>query len=74
MRITDYERGHSLRDICISLTLDEAEELSIYLKKLLRNPQINRAYLSEIKGAHLEKEITIAVDGSALQPKTFRAA
>ena len=74
MRITDYEKGTSLRDICISLTLDEADELRIYLNKLVKDPKLTRAYLSEVRGSRLDKEITIAVDGSGLRPKTFKAA
>jgi hypothetical protein len=62
MRITDYEKGQTLRDICISLTLEEAQDLALYLNRLLQDPGVNRAYLSEVVGAHLEKEITIAVD------------
>ncbi len=62
MRITDYEKGQTLRDICISLTIEEAQDLALFLNRLLKEPEISRAYLSEIVGAHLEKEITIAVD------------
>ena len=62
MRITDYEQGHMLRDICISLTREEAEDLAAYLNKLLKEPLVHRAYLSEIVNSKLEKEITIAVD------------
>lgn len=65
MRITDYEKGQTLRDICISLTIEEAQDLALFLNRLLKDPEINRAYLSEIVGAHLEKEITIAVDCKA---------
>ena len=64
MRITDYEQGNSLRDICITLTREEAEDLHAYLSKLLQEPKVNRAHLSEIVNARLEKEITIAVDAS----------
>jgi hypothetical protein len=74
MRITDYEKGTTLRDICISLTIDEADELRIYLNKLVKDPQLSRAHLCEVKGFELEKEITIAVDGSGLSPKAFKAA
>lgn len=74
MRITDYEQGTSLRDVCISLTIDEADELRIYLNKLVKDPKLTRAYLSEVKGSHLDKEITIAVDGSAIGPKTFKVS
>jgi hypothetical protein len=65
MRITDYEKGQSLRDICISLTIEEAQDLALYLNRLLAEPGVNRAYLSEVVGSHLDKEITIAVDAKA---------
>jgi hypothetical protein len=62
MRITDYEQGKVLNDVCIALTRDEAEELAAYLKKLLTKPEIGRAYLSQIVGSRLEKELTIALE------------
>jgi hypothetical protein len=62
MRITDYEKGHTLRDISISLTLEEAQDLALFLNRLLKSPGVNRMYLSEVVGAHLEKEITISVE------------
>ena len=65
MRITDFEKGSNLSDICITLTRDEAEDLAAYLNKLLKEPSIPRVYLSEIVNTRLEKEITIAVDASA---------
>lgn len=64
MRITDYEKGTNLSDVCITLTRDEAEDLSIYLQKLLNDPKLSRVYVSEIVNARLEKEITITVDGA----------
>jgi hypothetical protein len=72
MRITDYEKNRNLRDISITLTREEAEDLAAYLNQLLKEPEVNRAWLSEIKGVKLEKEITIAVDGSHIAP--FQAA
>ena len=62
MRITDYEQGKNLSDVCISLTRDEAEELCAYLKRLLSCPEVGRAYLSEIVGSRLERELTVALD------------
>jgi hypothetical protein len=62
MRITDYERGNTLRDVSISLTRQEAEDLAAYLHRLLSEPAVNRAYLSEVVNTSIDKEITIAVD------------
>jgi hypothetical protein len=72
MRITDYEKGHSLRDICIALTRDEAEDLAAYLNKLLQDPAVNRVYVSEIVNSKLDKEITIAVDASHRASNPFK--
>lgn len=67
MRITDYERGKSLSDVCISLTRDEAEELHAYLQCLLTRPDLSRAHLSEVVGSRLERELTIALEKGVLQ-------
>jgi len=62
MRITDYEKGTTLRDVSIALTRQEAEDLAAYLEHLLHEPRVNRAYLSEVKDLKLDKEITISLE------------
>jgi len=58
----DYETNRSLNDIGVFLTIDEADELCAYLQRLRERPNVDRVYLSEIVGNHLEKEITVALD------------
>lgn len=62
MRITDYEGGRTLRDVAITLTRDEAEELAAYLHRLIGAQQIPHAHLCAVRGSHLEQELTIALD------------
>ncbi len=57
MRITDYEHAGTLKDIAISLTRDEAEELSLYLHALLRRPSLDSVHLSEIRCGRIDKDI-----------------
>lgn len=61
MRITDYEKSTSLRDVLISLTKDEAEELSVYLNALLRRPQVKGVHLSEFTNGRLERDIRFEI-------------
>lgn len=61
MRITDYEKSTSLRDVLISLTTEEAEELSTYLNALLRRPQIRGVHLSEVLNGRLERDIRFEI-------------
>ncbi len=62
MRIMDYENNRSLNDIGVTLTADEADELCAYLQTMRQRPSVNRVFLSEIVGHHLEREITITLD------------
>jgi hypothetical protein len=64
MRITDYEGGKTLRDVAITLTRDEAEELAAYLHRLMGTPSVRHAHLSAVRGAHLDQELTIAIESS----------
>lgn len=57
MRITDYEHSGTLKDVAISLSRDEAEELSLYLNVLLRRPGVHSVHLSEIQRGRIEKDI-----------------
>lgn len=57
VRITDYEKAGTLRDVAISLTREEAEDLAIYLGAMLKRPQVNAIHLSEITGGRIDKEI-----------------
>jgi hypothetical protein len=61
MRITDYEKSRSLRDVLISLTKEEAEELSLYLNALLHRPQVGGVHLSEYQEGHIERDIRIEI-------------
>ncbi len=57
MRITDYEHAGNLKDLAISLTRDEAEELELYLHALLKRPSIQSVHLSEIRAGRIDKDI-----------------
>jgi len=62
MQITDFESGRQLRDVDIVLTREEAEDLLAYLGQLLRKPDVNCAFVSEINKWTLKREITVSVD------------
>ena len=59
MTITDYESNRTLHDVEIVLTRDETEELRDYLNRLLSTPEIERIYISEVKGFCLETELAV---------------
>lgn len=71
MKITDYETGRTLRDIGLMLTNEEAVEMRDYLTRLIENPTITHAYLTEVSDRGLDKEISITIDGtrSGLAPR-----
>ncbi len=62
MRITDYESRKNLTDVGLSLTRDEAEELYIYLHKMLDKSEIHRAYLTEYYGWGIERELSVSIE------------
>ena len=57
MRIIDYEKANNLRDVAISLTREEAEDLAVYLGAMLKRPQLHAIHLSEVAGGKIDKEI-----------------
>lgn len=61
MRITDYEKSSTLRDVAISLTREEAEDLAVFLGAMLKRPQVSAIHLSEIAGGRIDKEIRFDV-------------
>jgi hypothetical protein len=61
MRIMDYETNRNLNDVAVFLTLDEAEELLSYLRRLNDAPAIQRIHLSEFSNDRLEREITVSL-------------
>ena len=62
MRITDFESGRSLNDVCLTLTRDEAEELCQYLSRLTSNrPDLRHVHLTEIRGSTVERELAVAL-------------
>jgi hypothetical protein len=62
MRITDYESTKNLTDVGLVLTRDEAEELCIYLHKLLHRAELRRAYLTEYQGCAIERELSVSIE------------
>jgi hypothetical protein len=65
MKITDYESGRSLRDVGISLTAEEAQELVAYLSRMLANPSISHVHLSELSHWGIEREVAFALEEKA---------
>jgi len=62
MRITDFESGRSLNDVCLTLTREEAEELCQYLNRLTSNrPDLRHVHLTEIQGSTVERELAVAL-------------
>lgn len=62
MRITDFESGRSLNDVCLTLTREEAEELSQYLNRLVSDRRdLRHVHLTEIQGATVERELAVAL-------------
>ncbi len=59
MTITDYENNRTLHDVEIVLSRDETEELRAYLTRLLETPEIEKIYISEVKGFCLETELAV---------------
>ena len=62
MRITDYESTRNLTDVGLVLTRDEAEELFIYLNKLLHRAELRKAYLTEYQGCTIERELSVSIE------------
>ena len=62
MRITDYESTKNLRDVGLVLTRDEAEELSIYLHRMLERSELRNTYLTECRGGGIERELSITIE------------
>jgi hypothetical protein len=62
MRIFDYETTKNLSDVGIFLSREEAEDLIVTLQRLVKQPMLNRVFLSDIEGSHIEREIAIAIE------------
>lgn len=65
MRIFDYEGQRDLSDVAISLSRDEAADLLATLERLVKQPNLSKVYLSQIRGNVIEREIAIALDKNA---------
>ncbi len=66
MEIRDYESGKTLRDVDILLSVEEAEELKIYLGRLLAAPAIKTVQLTHVDGAILDSELSITLQREAV--------
>jgi hypothetical protein len=62
MRIMDYESTKSLTDVGLVLTRDEAEELFIYLHRMLDKNQVRKAFLTEYHGCSIERELSVTIE------------
>lgn len=65
MLIQDFESGRDIKDVNIVLSREEAEEMVVYLSRLLTRPDIKRVYISEVHGCHFEREITLSLQEPA---------
>ncbi len=61
MEMIDYETGRDLVDVGITLTREEALDMVAFLSHLLREPEVKRAYISDVRGFCLEREITLSL-------------
>lgn len=61
MLIQDFETGKDIKDVNIVFSREEAEEMVVFLSRLLTRPDIKRVYISEVVGYHLEREITVSL-------------
>lgn len=61
MRITDFETGRSLNDVCLTLSREEAEELSGYLSRLTAREDLGHVHLMELQGASVRRELAVAL-------------
>lgn len=61
MRITDFETGRSLNDVCLTLSREEAEELSGYLTRLTARDDLGHVHLMEMKGAEIRREFAVSL-------------
>ena len=69
MRIFDYEATKNISDVGIFLSREEAEDLIVTLQRLVKQPRLNRVFLSDIEGDHIERELAIAIE----EPRAFIA-
>ncbi len=65
MRITDYESTKSLTDVGLVLTKGEAEELYIYLHKMLDRAELRKAFLTELDNMGISRELTVSIEPQA---------
>ena len=65
MRITDYESTKNRTDVVLVLTRDEAEELYIYLHKMLDRKELRKAYLTECNGCGIQRELSVTIETAA---------
>jgi hypothetical protein len=68
LRIVDYQSGKELRDVALSLTDEELDDLFLYLRRMRSDRRLGCAHLSQIVGARLERELTVVRD--LLQPSS----
>jgi hypothetical protein len=62
MRITDYESSKNLSDVELVLTPDEAEELYLYLQKMLNKAGVSKAFLTQYAGTTIDRELTVSIE------------
>ncbi len=61
MRITDFETGRHLNDVCLTLTQEEAEELCGYLNRLTAQTDLGHVHLMELEGSRVGREFAVSL-------------
>jgi hypothetical protein len=63
MKIVDYQTGKELRDVSLLLNDEELEDLALYIGRLRSDRRLSCAHLTQVSGARLERELTVALIG-----------
>lgn len=61
MKISDFETGHEILDVGLTLSANEAEDLALFLERLLSSETLERVYLSDIAAGTIQQELTVKV-------------
>jgi len=64
MRIWDYEAGRSLVDVGLELTRGEAEELAVYLRRMLEREDLEKVHVTDLCRGLLARELTVSLEGA----------
>lgn len=66
MKIQDYESGRQLKDVNIELTVGEAQELLVYLRRMLERDDLAAIHITDLSDGVIERELSLSLSNSAL--------